>query len=273
VTDGPVTGLSGEPIMPLNLVMLGPPGAGKGTQAERFALKHRVPKISTGDILREAVATDTAFGRAAKAVMDAGRLVGDDIMVGIVRERLARADAKAGFVLDGFPRTVPQAIALDEMLGTQPLVVVDIVVPEETLVRRLASRRMCEVCGHSALPAEQGCSKCGGALVVRVDDGAGIVLERLRVYAEQTAPIVELYRGRSNFRAIDGTKAPEEVQSAIRDAVTAVAGGMGCTSIARRPRSRACARRTSWSPRFSRSSRPRWRPVCRPPTSTRWLKG
>ena len=209
----------------LNVVMLGPPGAGKGTQAERFAQKHGVPKISTGDILREAVQSDGALGRAAKAVMDAGRLVGDDIMIGIVRERLARGDAKAGFVLDGFPRTVPQAVALDEILGNQPLVVVDIVVPEETLVRRLASRRMCGKCGHSALPAEAECPKCGGELVVRIDDGAGIVLERLRVYTEQTAPIVEFYRGRPNFRAIDGTTSPEEVQKAICQAVTAVAGG------------------------------------------------
>ena len=217
--------MKADPAVALNLVMLGPPGAGKGTQAERFAQSHGVPKISTGDILREAVADETALGRAAKEVMDAGRLVGDEIMVAIVRERLGRADAKAGFVLDGFPRTVPQAVALDEMLGARPLVVVDIVVPEETLVRRLASRRMCEVCGHSALPEEQGCSECGGALVVRVDDSAGVVLERLRVYTEQTAPIVEFYRGRPNFRAIDGTRTPEEVQDAICAAVTTVSGG------------------------------------------------
>ncbi|HEX6322248.1 MAG TPA: adenylate kinase [Vicinamibacterales bacterium] len=215
-----------DPAKALNLVMLGPPGAGKGTQAERFAQAHGVPKISTGDILREAVADETALGRAAKEVMDAGRLVGDEIMVAIVRERLGRADAAAGFVLDGFPRTVPQAVALDEMLGAKPLVVVDIVVPEETLVRRLASRRMCEVCGHSALPEEQGCSECGGALVVRVDDSAGVVLERLRVYTEQTAPIVEFYRNRPNFRAIDGTRSPEEVQDAICAAVSAVAGDL-----------------------------------------------
>jgi adenylate kinase len=215
----------GEPVMALNLVMLGPPGAGKGTQAERFAQEHGVPKISTGDILRDAVTAQTPLGRAAKEVMDAGRLVGDDIMVAIVSERLAREDAKAGFVLDGFPRTVPQAVALDGIIGSEPLVVIDIVVPEETLVRRLASRRMCEVCGHSALPEEQGCSECGGALVVRVDDGAGVVLERLRVYTEQTAPIVEFYRNRPNFRAIDGMGTPEEVQQAICAAVTAVSGG------------------------------------------------
>jgi len=226
VTMEPVTVLPGDRVMALNLVMLGPPGAGKGTQAERFALTHGVPKISTGDILREAVTAQTALGREAKKVMDAGRLVGDEIMIGIVRERLGRSDAKAGFVLDGFPRTVPQAVSLDGMLGAQPLVVVDIVVPEETLVRRLASRRMCVDCGHSALPAETDCSKCGGELVVRIDDGAGIVLERLRVYAEQTAPIVEFYRGRPNFRAIDGTKSPEDVQAAICAAVSAVAGGI-----------------------------------------------
>jgi adenylate kinase len=214
----------GDAAVALNLVMLGPPGAGKGTQAERFALKHRVPKISTGEILREAVAAETPLGRAAKAVMDSGRLVGDDIMIEIVRDRLTRDDARAGFVLDGFPRTVTQAEALDRMLGDQPLVVVDIVVPEETLVRRLASRRTCSVCGHSALPNEQGCSKCGGELVVRVDDSAGIVLERLRVYADQTAPIVQFYRGRPTFRAIDGTQSPEEVQAAICTAVTAVGG-------------------------------------------------
>jgi adenylate kinase len=166
------------------------------------------------------------MGIAAQQVMDAGRLVGDDIMIGIVSERLARGDAKAGFVLDGFPRTVRQADALDGMLGEQPLVVVDIVVPEATLVRRLASRRMCGACGHSALPEEKGCPKCGGELVVRLDDSAGIVLERLRVYTEQTAPIVEFYRGRPHFRAIDGTKSPEQVQAAICDAVTAVTGGV-----------------------------------------------
>ena len=208
----------------LNLVMLGPPGAGKGTQAERFAQKHGVPKISTGDILREAVASKTELGLAAKQVMDAGRLVGDDIMIGIVTERLSRGDAKAGFVLDGFPRTVRQAEALDGILEGQPLVVVDIVVPEATLVQRIASRRTCGTCGHSALPEEKGCPKCGGELVVRLDDSAGIVIERLRVYTEQTAPIVEFYRGRPNFRAIDGTKAPDDVQSAICAAVASVTG-------------------------------------------------
>lgn len=208
----------------LNLVMLGPPGAGKGTQAERFAQKHGVPKISTGDILREAVAAETELGVAARQVMDEGRLVGDDIMIGIVAERLSREDARGGFVLDGFPRTVRQAEALDAMPDAQPLIVVDIVVPEATLVQRLATRRTCARCGYSALPETPACPKCGGDLVVRVDDSAGVVRERLQVYTKQTAPIVQYYSGRPTFAAIDGTLSPDAVQEAICAAVAAATG-------------------------------------------------
>ena len=130
--------------MALNVVMLGPPGAGKGTQAERLAKTRGVPKISTGDILREAVQAGTELGKAAKTTMEAGNLVGDDVMIGIVGERLAKRDARNGFVLDGFPRTVIQATALDAMVdGRGPLCVLDIVVPEDVLVRRLATRRIC----------------------------------------------------------------------------------------------------------------------------------
>ena len=131
--------------------MLGPPGAGKGTQAERFARAHGVPKVSTGDILREAVQANTELGRAAKATMDAGTLIGDDVMIGIVRERLEREDALRGFVLDGFPRTVVQAGALDQLIdGRGPLVVIDIAVPDDVLIRRLATRRICSKCGVNA---------------------------------------------------------------------------------------------------------------------------
>ena len=137
----------------LNVVMLGPPGAGKGTQAERLARRYQLPKISTGDILREAVHSRTPLGCIAKATMDAGNLVGDDVMIGIVEERLRRDDARRGFVLDGFPRTVVQATALDQMVdGRGPLVVLDIVVPEDVLARRLASRRICGQCGSNAEP-------------------------------------------------------------------------------------------------------------------------
>jgi adenylate kinase len=143
--------------MALNLIMLGPPGAGKGTQAERFARTRGIPKISTGDILRDAVHTGTEVGKRAKAVMDRGELVGDDVMIGIVKERLDRPDAAAGFVLEGFPRTVAQATALDcIMTGRDPLIVVDIAVPEAELVRRLASRLICEDCGANAAMEDRG---------------------------------------------------------------------------------------------------------------------
>lgn len=210
-----------RPAMALNVVMLGPPGAGKGTQAERLATTHGLPKISTGDILREAVQTGTELGRIAKATMDAGELVGDDVMVGIVGERLERPDTRRGFVLDGFPRTVAQATALDAiMAGRGPLVVVDIVVPEDVLLRRLAARRICGSCGINA-PVEwtTTCAVCGGGLVTRTDDGDGIVRGRLKVYHRQTRPIVEFYSGRPTFRVIDGNQPPDVVTASMDQAI------------------------------------------------------
>jgi adenylate kinase len=205
----------------LNVVMLGPPGAGKGTQAARFARRHGLPKVSTGDILREAVAAETELGRAARETMASGNLVGDDVMIGIIEERLARPDAGRGFVLDGFPRTVVQASALDRMMNSRgPLVVVDLVVPEDVLVRRLAARRICGVCGAIA-PVEwtTTCGTCGGALVQRTDDEDGVVRERLKVYLRQTKPLVDYYSGRPTFRAIDGNRPPDIVTAALDSAV------------------------------------------------------
>ncbi len=206
----------------LNVIMLGPPGAGKGTQAERLARAHRVPKISTGDILREGVQADSALGQSAKATMAAGSLIGDDVMIGIVRERLNREDARQGFVLDGFPRTVIQAAALDQMInGRGPLVVLDIVVPEDVLVRRLATRRICSKCGMNAAVEWSGaCEKCGGALIARMDDGVDIVLERLKVYQRQTKPLVDFYSARPTFRSIDGNQPPDVVTRQVDRAVT-----------------------------------------------------
>ena len=205
----------------LNVLTLGPPGAGKGTQAERFAQRHQLPKISTGDILREAVHNGTELGRLAEATMDAGELVGDDAMIGIVSERLARPDTKGGFVLDGFPRTVVQARALDELMtGRGSLVVVDIVVPEDVLVRRLAARRICEDCGSTA-PVDwtTHCGKCGGRLVQRADDNDDIVRERLKVYHRQTKPLVDYYQGRPTFKTIDGNQPPDEVTAVLDKAI------------------------------------------------------
>ena len=208
--------------------MLGPPGAGKGTQAERISRTRQLPKIGTGDILREAVTNRTPLGCAAREAMEAGRLVSDDVMIGIVHERLDRADARKGFVLDGFPRTIVQAEALDRLVTSRgPLVVLDIVVPEEVLVRRLASRRICGHCGsNAAVEWLTACGKCGGKLIARIDDDVRIVRERLGVYQRQTKPLVEYYWGRPTFRQIEGNLPPDVVTGAI-DAALADAAERG----------------------------------------------
>jgi adenylate kinase len=216
----------------LNLVMLGPPGAGKGTQAERISKARQLPKISTGDILREAVHEGTPLGRAARADMEAGKLVSDDAMIGIVQERLSRDDARNGFVLDGFPRTIIQAGALDRMVdGRGPLVVLDIVVPEDVLVRRLATRRICSECGsNAAVDWLTECGKCGGQLIARIDDGVDIVRERLGVYHRQTRPLVDYYSARPTFRQIDGNQPPDVVAGSI-DAALAAASAAGSVRL------------------------------------------
>jgi len=214
--------------MALNLLMLGPPGAGKGTQAERFARTRGIPKISTGDILREAVQAETEIGRRANAIMDRGELVSDEVMIGIVRDRLERDDARNGFILDGFPRTVAQASALDGiMAGRDPLIVIDIVVPEADLVRRLSTRLICETCGANA-PVGDGvagaaCARCGGKLVQRADDNDAVVLERLKVYHRQSEPLVEYYRStRGNVVGIHADRTVEEVFREIEQSLLSV---------------------------------------------------
>lgn len=206
--------------------MLGPPGAGKGTQAERFARSRHVPRISTGDVLRQARGENPDLDRQARATMDAGRLVDDDVVIGMVRRRLAGEDAKAGFVLDGFPRTLNQAEALDHLLDDrQPLVVVvDIEVSEETLFERLRTRRVCAKCATPATAVLSVCSACGGTLVQRTDDDLRVVRERLRVYERESQPIVEFYRRRPTFRSVDGDQPQESVAADISSAVASVLG-------------------------------------------------
>lgn len=216
--------------MGLNVIMLGAPGAGKGTQAERFARQRGLPKISTGDILRQGIKDELSVAVVAKARMDRGELVDDETMVAIVRERLTQPDTDAGFVLDGFPRTVSQARSLDgiiEARGNGPLVVVDIVVPEEDLVRRLAGRRICSKCGQNASPADGAtCQRCGGTLIQRADDGEAVVLERLKVYTLRTKPLVDYYRGRPTFRAVNGAQEADRVAREL-DATIDDAAGIG----------------------------------------------
>jgi adenylate kinase len=212
--------------------MLGPPGAGKGTQADRLATAKGIPKISTGDMLREAVKAGTEIGRRAKAIMDRGELVNDEVIIGVVRERLAKADAQRGFILDGFPRTVAQARALDALMeGRPPLIIVDIVVPETDLVERLTSRLVCSNCGTNAegVPrsamATTPCVKCGGPLKQRSDDNKDVVLERLKVYRRDTQPLVDYYRSRPTFRAVNGAQAMERVFADLAEAVDSAASG------------------------------------------------
>ncbi len=220
--------------MSTNVIMLGPPGAGKGTQGERFAMGHRIPRISTGDILRDAVHAGTEVGRAAKVIMDRGELVSDEVMIGIVTERLARPDALNGFVLDGFPRTVAQAKALDALMaGRDPLIVLDIVVPEAELARRLGARLICQDCGHNAdgKETEPGrCHFCGGKLTQRADDNAAVVLERFKIYQRATKPLVDFYHGRPTFRSINGAQPLDRVAADLAAAVDDITSGAGMAS-------------------------------------------
>lgn len=193
----------------MKLILLGAPGAGKGTQAEVICNALNIPAISTGNIIREALRLGTEMGLKAKSFMDAGQLVPDDVVIGIIKERLAKDDCANGFILDGFPRTIPQAEALDAM-GIIIDKVIDIEVPDEKIAARMSGRRVCKDCGASyhleyKSPESEGvCDACSGELVQRKDDAPETVLDRLAVYHEQTEPLKEFYSKKGILRVVEG---------------------------------------------------------------------
>jgi len=210
------------------LIILGRQGAGKGTQCVRLSRHFVVPHVSTGDILRAAVRERTELGLAAKAVMDGGGLVGDEIMIGIVRERLDRDDARTrGYILDGFPRTVAQAVALDEITHERPIdTVIDLDVPRELVLARLSARRVCRDCGtnYMASGKERGqwiCDVCGGDVMLRDDDTPDAINHRLDLYEQQTEPLIQFYGDAGRLTVVDGVATPDQVFVRLTAAVEA----------------------------------------------------
>lgn len=206
----------------MRIILIGPPGAGKGTQASSIQQVYPVAHISTGDILRENVKSGTELGATAKAFMDGGKLVPDDLIIAMMRSRLAQDDARAGFILDGFPRTIAQAEALDALLRELAIsldAVVLLEISDDVVVKRLTSRRVCSSCGaiYNAVahpPKQEGvCDICGGSVVQRDDDKESVIRNRLSVYHEQTSPLVEYYCNKQMLRRIDAAGAPDSVRS------------------------------------------------------------
>ncbi len=203
-------------------MLLGPPGAGKGTQAARLAKSWRIPHISTGGMLREAVQARTPLGLDVKAVMERGGLIDDSVITQVVRSRLERPDAAVGFLLDGYPRTVPQGRALDELVSRRaPLTIVEIVISEAEILRRLAARMICSECGINSQDDRHyaNCVDCGGNLVPRLDDAEEVVRKRLEVYHRQTAPLIAYYDGRPTYRRVDGAQLADRVTDDILSSV------------------------------------------------------
>jgi adenylate kinase len=211
----------------INVVLLGPPGAGKGTQAARLTKRWRIPHISTGAMLREAVQSATPLGLAVKEIMERGGLIDDGLITEVVRARLDRPDTAAGFLLDGYPRTVPQGRSLDEfMTGKAPPTIVEIVLTEAEILRRLAARMICSECGLNSQDDRDyaNCVNCGGRLVPRTDDAEDVVRNRIAVYHRQTAPLVDYYGGRSTYCRVGGAQLADMVTEDILDAVARVRG-------------------------------------------------
>jgi adenylate kinase len=220
----------------MRIILLGPPGCGKGTQGDLIERSYGFPRISTGDLLRRAVADKTPLGLEAERIMARGELVRDDLVLGLVRERVGRPDCAAGYILDGYPRNLAQAADVEALDPDRPEIVIAIDVTEEELVRRLSERRACVGCGAvynltAKKPGRAGqCDACGSALVQREDDRPEVIRERLRVYAEKTAPLLAYYRRRDNLHRVDGSAGMEATFAAIRtilDAAMRVIGKAG----------------------------------------------
>lgn len=204
----------------MKIILLGAPGAGKGTQAEIISDKYNIPTISTGNIIRAALKNGTEMGLRAKAYIDSGRLVPDDVVIGIIEERLAQPDCQNGFILDGFPRTIPQAEALDNM-GFAVDAALSIEVPDGEIVKRMSGRRVCEKCGASynicfKKPQADGiCDACGGKLVTRKDDEPDTVIDRLNIYHKQTEPLKTYYQAQNKLLTVDGRKGVDETKELV----------------------------------------------------------
>lgn len=217
----------------MQIILMGAPGAGKGTQAAFLVKKFGIPQIATGDIFRAAVKSGTELGKQAKACMDAGKLVPDEVTIGIVRERLAKDDCKDGFILDGFPRTVEQADALKKILaelGKTLTAVLNIAVPAEDLIGRSVGRRVCKQCGatyhvdFNAPKVEGVCDSCGGELYQRADDTVETMTNRLNVYVESTRPLIEYYKKAGVYHEVDGRQHIEKVTEALINVLSSVKG-------------------------------------------------
>lgn len=204
----------------MNIILFGPPGAGKGTQADIIAERMNIPTLSTGAMLRDAMKAGSPMGLAAKSAIEAGSLVSDEVVIGIVKDRISQPDCANGFILDGFPRTIQQAEALDAM-GTKIDLVLDIEVPDEAIVERMSGRRLCSACGatyHVKFnPSEDGvtCDKCGAELTLRKDDKPEVVEHRLGVYHAETEPLVVYYKSKDLLVTVDGQQTPAEVTAEI----------------------------------------------------------
>ena len=206
----------------MNIVLLGAPGAGKGTQAQRLVADYGVAHISTGDLLRSAVKAGTELGRQAKKYMDAGELVPDQLVIDLVKERLDADDAQKGFILDGFPRNTVQAVTLDTELGKMDraldcALLVD--VAADVIVKRLSSRRTCRSCGYTGTAADAVCPSCGGEMYQRDDDKPETIQNRLDVYEKSTSPLVEYYRGKGILKSVDGDRPVDEVYADVKEAL------------------------------------------------------